>query len=160
MKHFTLFWLSLFSLLSWPFFFCVHFSMPIGSGMGYQMASRIDNGYQSFLERQGVIYYSSFTLVSQIKMLLISLNHWLTFSLSPILLVFFTERILHRFHLSCSCNSTPKRGWLFHLLEFHSKTPFSHEVKQFSIYSWGSSNVNLASLQSCKRKLFCDEYQR
>lgn len=130
--------------------------------MGYQMASRIDNGYQSFSRKakSHLLFLLSHLSLRQ-NCSWSSFNHSLTFSLSPILLVSFIERIPHRFHLSCPWNPTPQRVWLFHLPGFHLKTPFSHGVKELSIYGWESSktNVILAVLPSCKWKLFQDEYQ-
>lgn len=100
--------------------------MPIGRWQGYQMASRIDNGYQSFSRKAGShLLFLHSHLSPRWKCSWSSFNHWLTFFLSPILSVSFIERIPHRFRLSCPCNTTPQREWLFHLPGFHLKTPRS-----------------------------------
>lgn len=95
-----------------PFSFMQTLLCPLVDGMSYQMASRIDNGYQSFSGKAGshLLFFLSH-LSPRWKCPWSSFNHSLTFSHSPILFASFRGRIPHRFHLCCLCNPTLQRGY-------------------------------------------------
>lgn len=106
---------------------------PLVDGMSYQMASRIDNRYQSFSGKAGshLLFFLSH-LSPRWKCPWSSFNHSLTVSHSPILFAPFRGRIPCRFHLRCPCNPTLQRG-LFHL----PPIPFKD-----SIFSWRNATVH------------------
>lgn len=125
-----------------PFSFMQTLLCPLVDGMSYQMASRIDNRYQSFSGKAGshLLFFLSH-LSPRWKCPWSSFNHSLTVSHSPILFAPFRGRIPCRFHLCCPCNPTLQRGYST-CHRSHLKTRFSHEGTPLSTHGWESSKNN------------------